>query len=356
MPRLRVGITHGDFNGISYEIILKTLADPRMVELFTPIIYGSSKVASYYRKTYNLLDFNFNPVRRAEHADPKRVNLVNIFDKEVRIEFGKASEIAGELSYLALEQAVTDLKNKLLDVLVTAPINKKTIQSPHFHFSGHTEYLAAKFHAEDYMMIMVDNNLRVGLMTGHIPLHDVAGSLTRETVLRKIRLFNTSLIKDFGIRKPRIAVLGLNPHAGEDGFLGTEEEQIFLPAIHDAAEENILALGPYPADGFFGTMNYTRFDGVLAAYHDQGLIPFKSLAFDKGVNYTAGLPYVRTSPAHGTAYKLAGKNEASTDSFRQAIYLALDIYRQRKEYAELTSNPLAKSIVVDEAPDQENNI
>jgi 4-hydroxythreonine-4-phosphate dehydrogenase len=356
MPHIKVGITHGDFNGVSYEVILKTLADPRMTELFTPILYGSSKVASYYRKTFNLLDFNFNPVRRAEHADSKRVNLINIYDHEVRIEFGKASPVAGELSYLALEQAVADLKNKSIDVLVTAPINKKTIQSPSFNFPGHTEYLATKFHSEDYMMIMVDGNFRVGLITGHVPIQDVAGKITRDVILKKIRIFNQSLIRDFGVRKPRIAVLGLNPHAGEDGLLGLEEEEVFAPAIHDAAEENILVLGPYPADGFFGMMYHSQFDGILAAYHDQGLIPFKALSFDKGVNFTAGLPYVRTSPSHGTAYEIAGKNEASPDSFREAIFMALDIYRRRKEYEELTANPLQKSILVDETPETENNI
>lgn len=353
IQRFRIGITSGDFNGIGYEVIIKTFADQQMLDLLIPIIYGSAKVASYYRKALNMTDFNFFPIRRAEHADPKRVNLLNIFEREVRIEFGKSSEVAGQLSVLALEQAVSDLKNNQIDILVTGPVNKKNIQSPGFNFPGHTEYLASKFGCEDYLMMMVWEKLKIGFLTGHIPLKDVAGKLSRELVLKKLRAFNHSLIKDFGIRKPRIALLGLNPHAGENNLLGSEEEDIFLPAIHDALEENILVVGPYPADSFFGTLTYTGFDGIMAVYHDQGLIPFKTFAFDKGVNYTAGLPFIRTSPAHGTAYEIAGKNEASPDSFRQAVYLAIDIYKKRKEYEELTANPLQKSEAAEEGTDGE---
>jgi 4-hydroxythreonine-4-phosphate dehydrogenase len=353
IKRLRIGITHGDFNGIGYEVIIKTLADAQILELFIPIIYGSAKVASYYRKALNIMDFSFFPIRRAEHADPKRINLLNIFDREVRIEFGKSSEVAGQLSLLALEQAVNDLKNGHIDALVTAPVNKKNIQSPGFHFPGHTEYLASKLNSEDFMMMMVYENIRVGFITGHIPLKDISGYLSRELVLKKLRVFHQSLIKDFGIRKPRIALLGMNPHAGDNNLLGNEEEDIFMPAIHDALEENILVVGPYPADGFFGTSTYTHFDGIMAVYHDQGLIPFKILAFEKGVNYTAGLAFIRTSPAHGTAYEIAGKNEASPDSFRQAIYLAIDLFKKRKEYEELTANPLQKADTVEEGADLE---
>ena len=339
-PKIKVGITHGDFNGISYEIIIKTLRDNRLLELFTPVIYGSSKIASYYRKTLNYHDMNFNLVKKAEYANSKRTNIINCYDQEVKIEIGKQSNIAGELAFLALEKATQELDKKTIDVLVTAPINKKNIQSEKFNFFGHTDYLANKYNTSDYLMIMVSDKLRIGILTGHIPVKEIANTISEDMILKKIRVMNKSLRMDFGIRKPRIAVLGLNPHAGDNGLIGTEEIEIISPAIQQATNEKILAFGPYPADGFFGSSNYSSFDGILAMYHDQGMLPFKSFAFDYGINFTAGLPIIRTSPAHGTAFDIAGKNIASPNSFRQAIYTAIDIHKNRSQFAELNKNPL----------------
>ena len=345
---ITVGITHGDFNGIGYEIIIKTLQDKRNLELYTPVIYGSSKIASYYRKTLDLLDVNFNLIKKADYANSKRANIINVINDEVKIEIGKATEISGEVALLALEKAIEDLQWGKIDALVTCPINKKNIQSDKFNFKGHTDFLASKFSAENYLMLMVSQDLRIGIITGHIPLKDVAASITEDLILRKIRVLNESLKKDFNIQKPKIAVLGLNPHAGDNGLIGTEEGEIIIPAIKKANDENILTFGPFPADGFFGSVNYKNFDAILAMYHDQGMLPFKTYSFDTGVNYTAGLPIVRTSPAHGTAYDIAGKNIASPDSFRQAIYLAIDISRNRKEFEKLNENPLR--------PDNKNGI
>jgi 4-hydroxythreonine-4-phosphate dehydrogenase len=337
----RIGITHGDFNGISYEIIMKTFSDTRMSEDYTPIVYGSSKIASYYRKTLNMPDFNFNIVKDAISASSKKVNLVNCFQEEVKIDIGKSTETAGQMAYLALEEAIRDLKSNHIDLLVTAPINKKNIQSHVFNFPGHTEYLAKQFNVPEVLMLMVSQRLKVGVVTGHIPLRDVPSNLNKDQILSKIKILHQSLIEDFAILRPKIAVLGLNPHAGDGGLLGNEEQEIIIPAIEKAKEENILAYGPYPADGFFGSDQLEMFDGILAMYHDQGLAPFKALAFEKGVNYTAGLPVVRTSPAHGTAYEIAGKDIASPDSFREAIFLALKIHSNRMMYRELNANPLA---------------
>ncbi|OQX75571.1 MAG: 4-hydroxythreonine-4-phosphate dehydrogenase PdxA [Bacteroidetes bacterium 4484_249] len=338
--KIKVGITHGDFNGISYEIIIKTFLDKRVFEMFTPIIYGSSKIASYYRKTLNLLDVNFNLIKRADYANAKRANIINCYDREVKIEIGKLSDKAGELAYYALEKAIDDLNKGSLDVLVTAPINKKNIQSEKFNFPGHTDYLASKFEVNNHLMIMVSDKVRIGIITGHIPIKDVASQITEDLILSKIKVMNKSLKMDFGIEKPKIAVLGLNPHAGDAGLMGKEELEIITPAINKAKNKNILAFGPYPADGFFGSTNYTNFDGILAMYHDQGMLPFKSIAFDRGINFTAGLPIVRTSPAHGTAFDIAGKKIASPDSFRQAIYTAIDIFNNRKLFEEFNKNPL----------------
>lgn len=341
--KIKVGITHGDINGIGYEIIIKTFMDQRLLELFTPIIYGSSKVASYHRKTLNLSDFNINLIKKADFANPKRANIINCFENEVKIELGRSTSIAGKVAFSALELATEDLQNKQIDVLVTAPINKSNIQSDQFRFFGHTEYLANKFKSDNYLMLMIYNDLRIGVITGHYPIKEVPNVLTKELIINKINILNHTLISDFSILKPKIAVLGLNPHAGDDGLIGTEEKEILTPAIEDANDRGILTYGPFAADGFFGTGAYEKFDAVLATYHDQGMIPFKTIAFDEGVNYTAGLPYIRTSPAHGTGYDIAGQNLASTDSFRQAIYLALDIFRNRNEYRKLTADVLEKS-------------
>lgn len=348
--RVRIGITHGDINGIGYEVIIKTLQDQRLSELYTILVYGSSKVASYHRKVLNINEFNFNLIRKADQAHARRPNIINVHDEEVKLELGKSTPIAGELALLSLEAACDDLSKGLIDVVVTAPINKKNIQSPGFAFPGHTEYFAKKFNAENYLMLMINNFLRIGVVTGHLPLSGVREALTADLVFSRIQVMEQSLKRDFGIVKPRIAVLGVNPHAGDDGLLGDEEKTVVIPAIERANQQDILAFGPYPADGFFGASGYRKFDGILAMYHDQGMVPFKLMTFDEGVNFTAGLPIVRTSPAHGTAYDLAGKNEASPDAFRNALYMAADIFQRRLEHDELASNPLRPS-----APQPDNH-
>jgi len=338
--RVRVGITHGDVNGISYEIIIKTLQDQRLMELYTLVVYGSSKVASYHRKILNVSDFNFNLIKKSDQAHPRRPNIVNIHDEEIKLDLGKSTPIAGELALLSLEAATDDLIKNNIDVVVTAPINKKNIQSAGFPFPGHTEYFAKKFGVDDYLMLMINKVFRIGVVTGHIPLCSVKEALNEVLILKKIRVMNHSLMRDFGVLKPRIAILSLNPHAGDDGLLGDEEKTIIQPAIENAFQQNILAFGPYPADGFFGSGNFKNFDGILAMYHDQGMVPFKMASFDEGVNFTAGLPVVRTSPAHGTAYDLAGKNIASPEAFRSALHMACDIFINRLDYDELHANML----------------
>jgi 4-hydroxythreonine-4-phosphate dehydrogenase len=337
---LRIGITHGDLNGISYEVIIKALNDARLLEMFTPVIYGLSKVLSYNRKNLNLNDFNYKIIRSADQSQNKASNIINLSNEEIKIEYGKSTEIAGTFAYKALEQAVQDLKDDRIDVLVTAPLNKSNIQSKEFTFPGHTEYLTDRFGSSSALMLMVQDNLRIGTITGHIPLKDVPAAITEELILSKISLLNESLVKDFGISKPKIAVLGINPHAGDKGVIGDEEEKVVIPALSKAKNTGFIVNGPFPADGFFGSDEYKKYDAILAMYHDQGLIPFKAIAFEGGVNFTAGLPIVRTSPAHGTAYDKAGKNISSCKSMREAIYLAIDIYRNRANYAEMFKNPL----------------
>lgn len=339
---IKVGISHGDINGISYEVIMKTLLDPRIMEMCTPIIYGSPKVAAYHRKALNINNLSLNHVRSPKEAGPGRAHVLNCIDDNIRVELGKSTPDAGEASFMALDKAVTDLQEGLTDVLVTAPINKDNIQSEKFNFPGHTEFLAQRFNSPNFVMLMVSETMKVGLVTTHLPLSKVAEHITKEVILSKLRIISQSLQQDFAITRPRIAVFGLNPHAGDNGLLGNEEKEIIIPAITQAKKEGIIALGPYPADGFFGSENYRKFDAILAMYHDQGLIPFKLASFERGVNYTAGLPFVRTSPAHGTAYSLAGEDKASPDSFRQALYLALDIFKNRKIYDEISKNPLKK--------------
>jgi len=339
--KIRVGITHGDINGISYEVIIKTLMDPRVNEMCVPVVYGSPKVAAYHRKVLNIVNFSMNHIRSASEANPRRTNIINCVSDDVRVDLGKPSREAGEAALAALKRAIADLQDNLIDVLVTGPVNKATMHSEDYTFSGHTEYIEQSFgEAGDSLMMMIGERLRVALVTTHIPIAEVAGAITAGKVYSKARILEESLLRDFAISKPRIAVLGLNPHAGENGVLGEEEESQIVPAIKKMREENRLVFGPYPADGFFGAGEYHHFDAVLAMYHDQGLAPFKSISFNTGVNYTAGLPIVRTSPDHGTAYELAGKGEASPDSFRQALYMALDIFRNRQKYEEITANPL----------------
>ena len=342
LHKIKVGITHGDINGIGYEVIIKALADSRILEMCTPIVYGSAKVAAYYRKAMDSEIFTFNTISTARDANPKRVNIINCVSDEVRVEIGKSTKQAGEASLAALEAAVRDLKSGDIDVVVTGPINKENIQSDTFSFPGHTEYFAKEFNTKNFLMLMISDILKVGVVTGHIPLSKVVESITKEKVLSNLRVLHKTLLEDFSIHKPRIAVLGVNPHAGDGGVIGDEEERIILPAIKQANEEGIIALGPYPADGFFGSGEFKKFDATLAMFHDQGLIPFKSFAFDAGVNYTAGLPIIRTSPGHGTAYSLAGTGTASEESFRNALYLAIDLFENRRQYKELSKNPLQR--------------
>lgn len=346
---IKIGISHGDVNGISYELIMKTLFDSRMLDFFTPVIYGSSKVASYHKKILGVHDFNFHVIRSVDQAVPGKANLVNIFHEEIKIDLGQTTNVAGRAAFHSLEQATDDLAAGHIDALVTAPINKQNIQSKDFDFPGHTEYLTKKFGATESLMLMVSNETRIGVITGHIPLRDVPSRISREGILKKVQILNASLQRDFGISKPRIALLGLNPHAGDKGVIGVEEQEIIIPAIKQAFDEGILVFGPYPADGFFGSASFNNFDGILTMYHDQGLIPFKTLSFKSGVNYTAGLPVVRTSPAHGTAFDMAGKNIASPDAFRESVYLAIDVVKNRKMYEEITVDPL------DVAQDQDDN-
>lgn len=339
---IKVGISHGDINGISYEVIMKTLLDSRIMGMCIPIIYGSPKVAAYHRKALNINNLSLNHVRSPKEAGPGRAHVLNCIDDNIRVELGKSTPDAGEASFMALDKAVTDLHEGLIDVLVTAPINKDNIQREKFNFPGHTEFLAQRLNSPNFVMLMVSETMKIGLVTTHLPLSRVAEHITKEVILSKLRIISQSLQQDFAITRPRIAVFGLNPHAGDNGLLGKEEIDIIQPAIVQAKKEGIIALGPYPADGFFGSENYRKFDAILAMYHDQGLIPFKLASFDRGVNYTAGLPFVRTSPAHGTAYSIAGENNASPDSFRQSLYLAIDIYNNRKIYQEISQNPLKK--------------
>lgn len=340
--KIRVGITHGDINGVGYEVILKTFSDPTMLELCTPVIYGSPKVAAYHRKAMEI-PTNFSIVNTAEDAQDGRVNVVNCIEEELKVELSKPTPEAGKAALTALERALTDYRDGLFDVLVTAPINKHTIQSETFHFPGHTEYIEERVgDGQKALMILLKGDFRVALVTGHVPVRDIPGMLTKELIMEKMEIFHQSLKKDFGIDNPRIAVFSLNPHAGDNGLLGTEEQEIIIPAMKEMIAKGVQCFGPYPADGFMGSGNYTHFDGILAMYYDQGLAPFKALAMDEGVNFTAGLPIVRTSPAHGTAYDIAGKGIASEDSFRQAVYVAMDVFRNRAWEKEISARPLRK--------------
>ena len=335
-----VGISQGDINGIGLEVVLKTLMEPGIAEICTPVLFSSQKTVSYYRKVLGLEEFSFNPMREFAQINHKKVNVFICYEEEVNIEMGKATDISGKYAILSLEAATKALSESQIDVLVTAPINKSNIQNEQFTFVGHTEYLGSKFEGDPLMLLCNDSGLRVAVVTGHIPLQDVASSLTTELISKKIIQLHESLLKDFGIRKPKIAVLGLNPHAGDQGAIGNQDIEVILPAIESTKVKG-LVYGPYPADAFFGAGTYKQFDAVLAMYHDQGLIPFKTLSFNEGVNFTAGLNIVRTSPDHGTAYDIAGKNIANEQSFKRAIYTAIDIFKNRKLYREMTENPLS---------------
>lgn len=339
--KIVVGISQGDLNGIGLEIILKTISDSALAEICVPVLFSSQKTVSYFRKMLALDEFNFNPCRDFSQLNSKKTNLFVCYEEEVVIEMGKPTTASGKYAKLSLETATKALLDKKIDVLVTAPINKHNIQEAGFNYPGHTEYLGEMLGGKP-LMLLCAGNIKVAVVTGHLPLKNVAQHITTEKVLEKIIQLNHSLINDFGIRKPKIAVLGFNPHAGENGTMGDEEKTAIIPAI-TKANESMMVFGPYSADGFFGNGTYAQFDGVLAMYHDQGLIPFKTLAFNNGVNFTAGLNYVRTSPDHGTAYEIAGKQIADESSFREALYMAIDVYRNRNLQAEISAKPLAFS-------------
>jgi len=338
--KLKIGISIGDVNGIGLEVIIKTLMDNRVLEYFTPVVYGNTKVASFHRKALGINDFSFHVVNSPEQAHGKRPNMINCWQEDVKISLGEENEVGGKYAFLSLKAAVDDLVAGKIDALVTAPINKHNIQRSEFEFPGHTEYLQSRTGSDDVLMFMISDDLRIGVVTGHIPVKDIPVNVTAEGIVAKLKLMHASLKQDFWIQKPRIAVLGLNPHAGDNGLIGQEDAQIIMPAIEQAKAAGVFCFGPYPADGFFAADSYTRFDAVLAMYHDQGLIPFKHIASRSGVNFTAGLPVVRTSPDHGTGYDIAGKNVASEASFREAVFSAIHIVKRRREQAELSANPL----------------
>jgi 4-hydroxythreonine-4-phosphate dehydrogenase len=338
---IKVGITHGDINGISYEIILKTFSDIRMAELCTPVIYGSSKIAAYHRKALELPPLNMSSISRAEDAGTNRVNIINCINDETKVELAKATEIAGEAACRSLEVAADDLKRGAIDVLVTTPVSNQVMLNSKYPVLA--EYLEKTFGdlRSKSLDMLLYGELRIALLTGNIPLSEVPSRVTQENVVEKLHLFNQSLKQDFNIAKPRIALLALNPHAGT-GLPGNEEERILIPAMQEAEKTGVMTFGPYATDSFFGSQMYDTFDGILAMYYDQGMAPFRTLIETNGLNYTAGLPVVHTAPAHGAAYDIAGQNLASEDPFRQAVYAALDIYRNRIVFKEATRNPLRK--------------
>ena len=343
--KIVVGITQGDSNGISYEVIVKALTDSRVIEICTPVIYGSSKLFGFYKKQVHETEgMVTNVIANPSEIHHKRINIINCVPETVVAEPGKSTPESAKAAFQSLEMAVEHLKKGEIDVLVTAPFNKASMNRDGFHFSGHTEYLAKEFNSIDSLMFMVSSDLKVGLVTNHLPLKDVPGKISKELIEKKCRIMIDSLRKDFGIEHPKVAVLSLNPHCGEEGLMGHEEEEIIKPAIKELKESDELVFGPYSPDGFFSSPVYKKFDAILAMYHDQGLIPFKSLSFEEGVNYTAGLPVIRTSPDHGTAFDIAGKNKASHSSMLSAIFMAVDIFRKRKEYDQLRVNPLRVEI------------
>jgi 4-hydroxythreonine-4-phosphate dehydrogenase len=340
----KIGITLGDYNGVGPEVILKALNNPEILKYCVPLVYGSPRVLSFYKKLLNLNDMNFNYVKQAQQAQEGKLNLLVCWEEESLIEPGKASAVAADYAFMALEKATQDAKSHAIEALVTAPLDKSTINKPERPFKGHTEYLAEQDGNSDYLMMLLSQKLKVALVTGHIPIAKVSETLSKKLIVSKLKTLNQALQNDFGINKPKIAVLGLNPHAGDNGLLGSEENDTIIPAIEEANKQNIAAFGPYAADGFFGSDNYTKFDAVLAMYHDQGLIIFKYLGFEDGVNFTAGLTFVRTSPDHGTAYNIVGKNIAIESSLRNAIYTALDIFKHRKGLSDI-KEPLKFSVL-----------
>ena len=339
--KIRVAISQGDTNGIGWEVILKTFSDPVVFDLCTAIVYGNNKTASYHKRALNNEELQFQQIKENEAPNLRRLNVLNVYEEEIQIELGKATETGGKYAFLSLEAACAALLSNKADILLTAPINKHTIHSEQFPFTGHTSYLESKFSEGKALMMLCAGPLKVGLVTEHIPVSQIASAISADLIFSKLQTMNLSLKQDFGIRKPKIAVLGLNPHAGDSGTIGKEEQEMIIPAINKAKDVNLTVFGPYAADGFFGKGAHADFDGILAMYHDQGLAPFKTLSFSEGVNFTAGLSIVRTSPDHGTGFDIAGQGKANENSFRQALFFAIDVYRKRAEYKEITANPLA---------------
>lgn len=349
-----IGISIGDINGIGTELVIRTFSDSRMLDICTPVIFANNKLINFYRKTLPDLNFSYQSCKEDRRFNPKQVNVFHCWEEDINVTPGQLTETGGTYAIKSLVTATQALKEGWIDGLVTAPIHKKNVQSETFQHSGHTPFLKEAFEAKDVLMFMTAENIKVGLVTEHLPVAEVAKYITKEAIISKLQLMRDSLIRDFGIDKPRIAVLGLNPHAGDEGLIGNEEETIIRPAIKEMKQHNALVFGPYPADAFFARGQHERFDGVLAMYHDQGLIPFKSLAIGEGVNYTAGLKAIRTSPDHGTAFDIAGKNKADASSFIAAIFGCVDIIRQRSEYKENRKNPLRRitSVVLANAEDE----
>ncbi len=326
-----IGITIGDINGVGPEVIIKALSDSRMLNHVTPVVFGSTKVLSFYRKMLKFDDFQYSHLKSLDDLNPRKINVVNCWQDMVEIKVGQVTSEAGNCAYLALREGMNYLKEDKIDALVTAPINKKNIQRDDFKFVGHTDFITEELGVHENLMLMVNDKLRIGVVTAHLPIFEVSEHLTQEIIEQKLNIIIKTLKKDFGIEKPKVALLGLNPHAGEDGLLGREESEIIEPVVTKYKNKGDLVFGPFPADGFFGTLQYQKYDGILAMYHDQGLIPFKMLGFESGVNFTAGIPKVRTSPDHGTAYSIAGKNVANPASMREAIYLAAHTVKIRNQ-------------------------
>jgi 4-hydroxythreonine-4-phosphate dehydrogenase len=340
--RPAIGISVGDLNGIGIEIIIKTFSDNRILELCTPVIFASNKVINFYKKSIPEINFNYASIKEISKINSKQVNIFTVWEEDVDIQPGQMSGTGGKYGVQSLQAAVKALKEKTIDALVTAPLHKYTVQSNAFSFTGHTPFLKDAFKADDVLMLMIADNMRVGLLTEHLAIMDVAKNINKEQIIKKINLLKDSLIKDFGVERPRIAVLGLNPHAGDEGLVGREEKEVIRPAILESKKNDCVLMGPYSADAFFARGNHEKFDAILAMYHDQGLIPFKSLAIGEGTNFTAGIQAIRTSPDHGTAFDIAGKNQADESSFRAAVFSAIDIYNTRNHCQELRKNPLKK--------------
>ena len=349
-----IGFTSGDINGIGIELIIKTLSDNRILDQCTPVVFASNKSINFYRKSMPEINFSYQSVKDFSRINHKQLNIFNCWDEEVPISAGQLNETGGRYARISLQHAVDALKDGLIQGLVTAPLHKKNIQCAEFNFTGHTPYLKHAFGLNDVVMLMVASNLRVALVTEHVPVKDIAAHISKESILSKLIIINESLKRDFGIEKPKIAVLGLNPHAGDEGLVGNEEQTIIKPSVKEAKDKGILTFGPFSADAFFARAHYQQFDAVLAMYHDQGLIPFKSLAIGEGVNYTAGMPAIRTSPDHGTAFDIAGQGKADASSFLAALFECIDIIKRRADYDENRSNPLRKmsNVIIANAADE----